>query len=99
MLVRNDAVVALEFHQDNLNYECYLNISRNFGGGYLENFPLADHRNIFYERDRAPPNNGHLVNNHLQDLFYDQWIANNGPYLWPPRSTDLKRLKIFILNQ
>lgn len=58
--------------------------------------PLADYRNIFYQHDGAPPHNGDLVNNHLQNLFYDQWIANNGPHLWPPRSPDLSVLDFFI---
>lgn len=63
---------------------------------YLDNLPLADNRNLFYQHDGAPPHNSHLVNNHLQNLFYDQWIANNGPHLWPPRSPDLTVLDFFI---
>jgi hypothetical protein len=63
---------------------------------YLDNLPLADHRNLFYQHDGAPSHNNHLVNNHLQNLFYDQWIANNGPHLWPPRSPDLTVLDFFI---
>lgn len=58
--------------------------------------PLADHRNLFYQHDGAPPHSGYLINNFLQDVFYDQWIANNGPFLWPPRSPDLSVLDFFI---
>ncbi|KAJ8954596.1 hypothetical protein NQ318_003127 [Aromia moschata] len=79
--IRNDGVVALEFYQDNLNGERYLNILRNFEINYLDNLPLADYRNIYHQHDGAPPHNGYLINNHLQNLFYDQWIANNGPHL------------------
>ncbi|KAJ8957192.1 hypothetical protein NQ318_007754 [Aromia moschata] len=94
--IRNYGVVALEFYQDNLNGERYLNIIRNFEINCLDNLSLADYRNIFYQNDGAPPHNGHLINNHLQNLFYDQWIANNGPHLWTPRSPDLLVLDFFI---
>lgn len=63
---------------------------------YLDNLPLADYGNVFYQHDGAPPHNGHLVNNYLQNLLNDRWIANNGPYLWPPRSPDLSVLDFFI---
>lgn len=69
---------------------------RNLEANYLDNLPLADHRNLFYQHDGAPPHNGHLVNNYVHNLFYDQWIANNGPHLWPPRSPDLTVLDFFI---
>lgn len=62
----------------------------------MNNLPLADHRQIFYQHDGAPPHNGFLVNNFLQETFYDHWIANNGPFLWPPRSPDLSVLDYFI---
>lgn len=63
---------------------------------YLDNLPLNELTQIFYQHDGAPPHNGHLVNNLLQSLFAEQWIANNGPYLWPPRSPDLSVLDFFI---
>ena len=69
---------------------------RNLEVDYLDNLPLADHRNLFYQHDGAPPHRGHLVNNHLQNLFHDQWMANNGPHLWPPRSPDLSVLDFFF---
>ncbi|KAJ8954579.1 hypothetical protein NQ318_003110 [Aromia moschata] len=62
--IRNDSVEAVEFYQDNLNGERYLNILRNFEINYLD-LPLADYRNIFYQHDGAPPHNGHLINNHM----------------------------------
>lgn len=58
--------------------------------------PLADHRNLFYQHDGAPPHNPYLVTSHLYNLFDDQWIANNGPHLWPPRSPDLSVLDFCI---
>lgn len=74
----------------------YLNILRTFEATYLENLPLADYRELFYQHDGAPPHNGYLVNSFLEEVFYDQWIANNGPFLWPPRSPDLSVLDYFV---
>lgn len=76
--------------------ERYINILQNLEINYLDNLPLDDYRNIFYQHDGAPPHNGHLVNNYLQNLYDDQWIANNGPICWPPRSPDLSVLDYFI---
>lgn len=54
--------------------------------------PLADHGDLFHQHDVAPRYNVHLVKN----MFYDQWIVNNGPHLWPSRSSDLTVLGFFI---
>lgn len=74
----------------------YLSILENFDRSYLDNLPLTEHRNIFYQHDGAPPHRGELINSFLQATFYDQWIANDGPFLWPPRSPDLTVLDFFI---
>lgn len=70
----------------------YLEILQNLEVTYLDNLPLNEYEHIFYQHDGAPPHNGHLVNNVLPSVFADQWIANNGPHLWPPRSPDLSVL-------
>uniref|UniRef100_V5GAN1 Transposable element Tc3 transposase n=1 Tax=Anoplophora glabripennis TaxID=217634 RepID=V5GAN1_ANOGL len=62
----------------------------------MDNLPLAEHSLIFYQHDGAPPHNSHLVNDLLQEGFHDHWIANNGPFIWPPRSPDLSVLDYFI---
>ena len=50
----------------------------------------------FLSARRCSPHNAYLINNYLQETFYDQRIANNGPFLWPPRSPDLSVLDYFI---
>lgn len=62
----------LEFYQKNSNskildikqQQVTLNILCNYKLDYLNNIPLADHRNLFYQYYKA--HNGHLINNHLQ---------------------------------
>lgn len=76
--------------------EGYLNILHNFETDYLDNLPLAVRRNLFYQHDGAPPHGGYLIDNFLQNVFDDRWIANNGPFLWPPRSPDHSVLDFFI---
>jgi len=68
----------------------------NLEENYWDNLPLAIRRNVFYQHDGAPPHNVHFINNYLENLFNGQWIGNNGPYLWPPRSPDLSVLDFFI---
>ena len=63
---------------------------------YLDNLPIAELEHIFYQQDGAPPHNSQLVTNFLEDTFNRNWIGNNGPYLWPPRSPDLSVLDYFI---
>lgn len=74
----------------------YLNILEDLDYQYLSNLPLAEHTQIFYQHDGAPPHRTVPVTNFLQATFYDKWIANNGPFLWPPRSPDLTVLDYFI---
>lgn len=62
----------------------------------LDNMPINEATRCFYQHDGAPPHNGHLVNNVLAQMFEDRYIANNGPYLWPPRSPDLTPLDFFL---
>lgn len=62
----------------------------------MDNLPLADRRRVIYQHDGAPPHNGHIVNNFLQATFDDRWIANNGPFQWPPRSPDMSVLDYFV---
>lgn len=76
--------------------ENYLNILQRFFDEYLYNLPLNDYRRLFYQHDGAPPHNSHSVSNFLDSVFHDQWIGNNGPFLWPPRSPDLSVLDFFI---
>ncbi|KAK9893088.1 hypothetical protein WA026_023655 [Henosepilachna vigintioctopunctata] len=106
--VRNDAGVALEINLNNSNGdlaifeasgcnicfidECYLKFLRkNVEGDYVENLHI-----IYHQHDEVPPHNVILINNHLRDLFYDQWIAEKRSHLWPPRSPDLSVLDYFI---
>lgn len=46
--------------------------------------------------DGAPPHSSLIINNYLEEVFEDQWIASNGPFRWPPRSPDLTPLDYFI---
>jgi len=63
---------------------------------FIDNLPILEANKCFYQHDGAPPHNGHLVNATLTEMFSDQYIANNGPFLWPPRSPDLTPLDFYF---
>lgn len=46
--------------------------------------------------DGAPPHGRVTVNLFLDETFQDRWIANNGPFKWPPQSPDITPMDFFI---
>lgn len=73
-----------------------MNILRNKIEPYVDNLPLNQTFNVFYQNDGAPAHNANIVSQFLNAVFEDRWIANNGPFLWPARSPDLTPLDFFF---
>ncbi|KAJ8975574.1 hypothetical protein NQ317_018106 [Molorchus minor] len=64
---------------------------------FLDELPLNERRNIYFQQDGAPPHNSRIVSELLTGNFGDNWIGTNGPIRWPPRSPDLTPLDFFFL--
>ena len=62
----------------------------------MDNLPLIDLRNCWYQLDGAPAHCTHEVSAELYDMFEDRWIRREGPWSWPPRSPDLTPLDFFL---
>ena len=62
----------------------------------LDEIPLNRFRETFFQQDGAPCHNAGVVRNYLTGRFGQQWIGNNGPIHWPPRSPDLSVLDFFL---
>lgn len=92
--IRNDSIFYLEFYDDNLTGSRYANMLRNGLQPVLLNHPQR--KNFWYQMDGAPCHNYSLVGDLLTELFEDQWIANNGPFRWPPRTPDGNPLDYFF---
>lgn len=74
----------------------HLDIMRDALMELLEDVPLADLNNIYYQQDGAPSHNSRIVREYLETTFPDKWIGTNGPVRWPPRSPDLSVLDFFL---
>lgn len=90
-------VLAYEIYDDNLNGENYHRIiNENLIENYLDNIPLAQRREIFFQQDGAPPHQRRAVSDLLNSNFGLNWIGNTGPIRWPPRSPDLSPMDFFL---
>lgn len=69
---------------------------RELKTNYLDRLPQQELRKLFFLHDGAPPHCSRIVNQFLDEIFEDRWIANNGPFRWPPRSPDITPLDFFI---
>lgn len=76
-------------YDQNLNSAKYVDILRIQVQNFLENIPLADLANCWYQLDGAPAHCTVAVDHELNQMFQDRWIRRLGPWLWPARSPDL----------
>ncbi|GBM76752.1 hypothetical protein AVEN_86325-1 [Araneus ventricosus] len=63
---------------------------------FLEDLPLSDLRNVWFQHDGAPPHKVSSVQQYIRDTFQQQVIGYGGCVKWPPRSPDLNPLGFFL---
>ncbi|GBM71210.1 hypothetical protein AVEN_119933-1 [Araneus ventricosus] len=63
---------------------------------FLENVPLYQFRNVWFQHDGAPPHKISNVKQYLMETFQNQVIGYGGFVEWPPRSPDLTPLGLFL---
>ena len=62
----------------------------------LDTLPIIESNTAWYQMDGAPAHSTRDVYLFLERLFDGKFIANAGPYLWPPRSLDLTAVDFFL---
>lgn len=62
----------------------------------LDNLPLAQTNQLFFQQDGAPAHNSRTVKEMLIQQFGENFIATHGPVPWPARSPDLTPLDYFL---
>ncbi|MVN24213.1 hypothetical protein GO639_03365 [Staphylococcus aureus] len=87
--------ISFFIYEDTLNAERYLQILRTTVTDFLENLPLEEYRNSWFQLDGAPAHSTQEVSRKLDELFDDRWFRRLGPWDWPPRSPDLTPLDFF----
>jgi hypothetical protein len=62
----------------------------------IDYLPLNVTTDMWFMHDGAPPHRIRIVLDYLNHNFRNNWIGNNGPFLWPARSPDLNPLDYFL---
>lgn len=89
-------IVGPIFYEGTLTSERYFQILTNDLEDLLDNIPLAEVNNIWYQQDGAPSHNSHNVMNYLLQRFNNKVVATNSAVRWPARSPDLTPLDFFL---
>ncbi|GBM08318.1 hypothetical protein AVEN_101443-1 [Araneus ventricosus] len=63
---------------------------------FLEDLPLSDLRNVWFQHDGAPPHKVSSVQQYIGDTFQQQVIGYSCSVEWPPRSLDLNPLDFLL---
>lgn len=79
-----------------LTGESYLHFLRETLPTLLEDIPLVNLQEVFYQHDGAPAHFSWSVRHHLDAEYGERWIGRGGPVQWPPRSADLTPLDFFL---
>lgn len=79
-----------------LTGDAYLLFLRETLPTLLEDIPLHNLHEVFYQHDGAPAHFTRSVRQHLDEEFGERWIGRGGPVQWPPRSADLTPLDFFL---
>ena len=89
-------IIGPFFYNYNLNSEHYLNLLQNNLEEALDNLPLAETRNHWFQQDGAPAHNGRAVTDYLSARFPEKLISTYSETPWPARSPDITPLDFFL---
>lgn len=92
----NNRLIGPVFYEGTLTGPRYLELLTNVISDFLEDLPLSDYRNVWFQHDGAPPHKVSSVQQYLRDTFQQQVIGYGGCVEWPPRSPDLTPLDFFL---
>ncbi|GBM18308.1 hypothetical protein AVEN_147429-1 [Araneus ventricosus] len=69
---------------------------KNVISDFLQDLPLSDLRNVWFQHDGSPPHKVSRAQQYIQDTFQQQVIGYDGCVEWPPRLPDLNPLDFFL---
>lgn len=94
--IMKDNKLEFELYDGNLNSERYVEILNSTLRNFLDEIPISEAMNCWFQLDGAPPHCTRTVSQILEELFEDRWIRRLGPWHWPARSPDLTPLDFFL---
>lgn len=77
----------------------YLDMLRNVVSEFMDDVPLVNYRDFYYQHDGAPPHYAASVRDYLNAEYENRWIGRGGPVAWPPRSPDLTPCDFFLWGE
>jgi len=83
-------------YHNTLTAERYLHFLQNYLEDYLDDLPLAEVNNCWFQQDGAPAHNAGQVQEYLSQRFPGKWIGTRSEVPWPARSPDLTPLDFFL---
>lgn len=84
------------FINGTLDQHKYNEILNNHLSEFLDNYPLDERYELYFQQDGAGPHNAHQIRNILNEKFPGKWMGTHGPIKWPARSPDLTPLDFFL---
>lgn len=91
----NDQIIGPYFIDGNLNGEKYNNFLNEALPELLENIPLINRLDMWYQHDGCPTHFTRIVRDTLNNKFPEKWIGRGSRVNWPARSPDLTPLDFF----
>ncbi|GBN96815.1 hypothetical protein AVEN_169052-1 [Araneus ventricosus] len=92
----NNRLIGPVFYEGTLTGQRYLKLLQDVITDFVENLPLHQLRNVWFQHDGAHPHKISNVKLYLMETFQNQVIGYGGFVEWPPRSPDLTPLDFFL---
>ncbi|GBM69740.1 hypothetical protein AVEN_75384-1 [Araneus ventricosus] len=92
----NDRLIGPVFYDGTLTGQWHLELLQDLITDFVENLPLHQLRNVWFQHDGAPPHQISNVKQYLMETFQNQVIGYVGFVEWPRRSPDLTPLNFFL---
>lgn len=94
--IYNCSIIGPFFFYENLNSERYLNFLQAEISNVLDNIPLQQRAELYFQQDGASIHSTRNVRRWLDETFYRRWIGRFSENPWPARSPDLTPLDFFL---
>lgn len=89
-------IIGPYIFDQHLNGATYLQFLEDELPILLEDIPLEDRMNMWFQQDGCPAHYARNVQNFLNRQFPDKWIGRNSIFPWPARSPDLTVLDFYL---
>lgn len=89
-------IIGPFFFRETLNADRYLCFLNNRINDFLDNLPLLERHQIWFQQDGAPCHSRLDVRQYIENIFNGRVFHRFSEIPWPPRSPDLTPLDFFL---